>query len=280
MFHNPFNGVFEWVTVGDSGRLAANTCEDAVPTAFWRGFYNIGGGAAMRVVNHEYAAMSAAALGGDFRKTYLPHWVATRNFHGQWYADSDRLEALVPFRRETLDDFLRQMAASVPFAVKAISRLAPSLGRRRMQKLAEGPGGTLRWFAENDEPKIRAYFGSREAWEANPRAWEDFTFAQPSREPTCLDHGYDTGLADDRLTLADLRQAADYRGGALVAGGEDGPDAPAGWRCALSHDFAMSPRLKLRGGHCCPTCMVDPDTYDAQAARNPFFAQVWPDTDC
>ncbi|MFN3458468.1 MAG: NAD-dependent epimerase/dehydratase family protein, partial [Novosphingobium sp.] len=31
IFHNPFNGVFEWVTVGDSARLAANTCEDAVP---------------------------------------------------------------------------------------------------------------------------------------------------------------------------------------------------------------------------------------------------------
>ena len=33
--------------------------------------------------------------------------------------------------------------------------------------------------------------------------------------------------------------------------------------------------LYLRGGHWCPTCMIDQDGYAAQADRNPFFAQVW-----
>ena len=51
------------------------------------------------------------------------------------------------------------------------------------------------------------------------------------------------------------------------------------FRCALGHDFAITPRLYLQGGHWCPTCMVDQDSYDANKAANPFFAQVWPDGD-
>lgn len=281
IFHNPLNGVFEWATVGDSGRLAANTCEDTVPARFWRGFYNIGGGAAARLVNHEFAAMTASALGGgDYRDTYRPHWFATRNFHGQWYSDSDRLEELVPYRREVPADFVRAMAERVPFIVKAISRLAPSLGRKRLQKLAEGPGGTLNWMATNDEAHIKAFFGSRAAWEALPRDWAHFTYAQPSRTPSLLDHGFDTEKAEADWAADDLHQAARWRGNALLSGGEGGPDEAAQWRCALGHEFAMTPRLMLRGGHWCPTCMVDPESYAAQAAANPFFAQVWPDRDC
>jgi len=60
MFHSPFNDVFEWVTVGDAGRLAANVCEDGVPKEFWRAFYNISGGESMRVVNHEFANAMAS----------------------------------------------------------------------------------------------------------------------------------------------------------------------------------------------------------------------------
>jgi len=281
IFHNPFNGVFEWVTVGDSARLAANTCEDSVPESFWRGFYNIGGGAAMRVVNHQFAAIIAQALGGgNWQASYQPNWFATRNFHGQWYSDSDRLEELVPFRSENFEQFVPQMAAKVPFLVRLIGRLAPSLGRNRLEKLAKAPGGTLNWLVSNDDAHIRAYFGSRTAWEALPASWDKVDLAQPSRKPSLLDHGYDTEKREDYWTPADLQQAAEWRGAQLASGGEGGLDEPAHWCCALGHDFDMSPRLMLRGGHWCPTCMVDPDSYDAQAGANPFFAQVWPDIDC
>ncbi|NLR73304.1 hypothetical protein HGI47_20750 [Novosphingobium sp. ERN07] len=125
--------------MGDSARLAANTCEDAVPQAFWRQFYNIGGGETLRVVNHEFAQITARALGQkDAFASYRPHWFATRNFYGQWYADSDRLEALVPFRSETLEDWARDMVAGMPALVRLIARLFPGAGRARMEKLAKG----------------------------------------------------------------------------------------------------------------------------------------------
>ena len=281
IFHNPFNGVFEWVTVGDSGRLAANTCEDGVPDSFWRGFYNIGGGAAMRLVNHEFAGIMTSAMGaGDWRQSYQPNWFATRNFHGQWYSDSDRLETLIPFRSENWDDFVRSMAGEVPLIVRLIARFAPGVGRKRLEKLARAPGGPLYWLAQNDDAHLQAYFGSRAACEALPAVWDAVKLAQPSRQPSLLDHGYDTDRPEDNWTPADLRQAAAWRGAMLASGGDGGPDEAAHWHCALGHDFAMTPRLMLRGGNWCPTCMVDPDSYDAQARANPFFAQVWPDVDC
>ncbi len=279
IFHNPFNGVFEWVTVGDSARLAANSCEDAVPDGFWRDFYNIGGGAAMRLVNHEFARLTGEALGvADPFSSYRPNWSATRNFHGQWYADSDRLEAMVPFRRETMDDFARGVAASMPGVIKLLARLFPGAGRKRMEKLARGPGGTLNWIANDDRDHINAYFGSRDAWERLPTQWQDFTFRQPSRTVSLLDHGYDAALPIEACTTADLNSAAAFRGGSCLGEPRE-PDDLTPFRCALGHDFAMTARLYLKGGHWCPTCMIDHATYDANAGRNPFFAQVWPDND-
>ena len=279
IFHNPFNGVFEWVTVGDSARLAANTCEDTVPAEFWKQFYNIGGGEKLRVVNHEFGRITARALKQkDAFASYRPHWFATRNFHGQWYADSDRLEALVPFRSETLEDWARDMVAGMPAVVRLLARLFPGAGRKRLEKLAKGPGGTLNWIVNDDRQHIEAYFGSREAWEKLPRDWADFEFREPSREVSLLDHGFDTAKPEGDWTVADLGAAAEFRGGKYT-GDSCEPDSPARFRCALGHEFTMTPRLYLKGGHWCPVCMTDQSSYDANKKVNPFFAQVWPDND-
>ncbi|HUD90897.1 NAD-dependent epimerase/dehydratase family protein [Sphingobium sp.] len=271
MFHNPLNGVFEWSTANDSGRLMAAMCGDNLPAELWRGFYNIGGGATSRVVNHEFMA----AQMGNYRKVLKPHWFATRNFHGQWYADSDRLQALVPFREQSLWDYFREAPRHTPWIARTVPKLLPSAVGTRIEKLAQAPDGSLHWFANDNRAKIQAYFGSRAAWEAIPCDWDSFVYAQPSRQPTLLDHGYDEGRAPDSWRIDDLRQAAEYRGGRCLAGSFDGADTPVQWQSAAGHRFMMTPRLYLKGGHWCPTTMVAPSSYDAEAARNPFFAQVW-----
>lgn len=271
MFHNPLNGVFEWATANDSGRLMAAVCSDDVPEQFWRSFYNIGGGAASRVVNHEFLAKSAPR----YRDMLQPHWFATRNFHGQWYADSDRLEELVPFREQGINTYLAEAPRHMPRLVRAVSQHLPGLVSARIRKLAEGPGGSLNWFETNDEDRIRAYFGSRAAWQALPRDWTEFVPAWPSREPRLLAHGYDESRLPAEWRGSDLHDAAVFRGGKCHAGESDDPDTAVEWSCAHGHRFPMSPNLMLRGGHWCPTCMIHPEDYDDIARRNPFFAQVW-----
>ena len=184
----------------------------------------------------------------------------------------------MPFRSETLEDWARGMVASMPAPVRLIARWFPGAGRSRMEKLAKGPGGTLNWIANDDREHIEAYFGSREAWEKLPRHWADFQFREPSREVSLLDHGYNTDMPEGDWTATDLKGAAQFRGGSFQ-GDSCEPDQPAAFRCALGHDFTMTPRLYLKGGHWCPTCMVHQTSYDENKAANPFFAQVWPDMD-
>ena len=272
MFHNPLNGVFEWSTANDSGRLMAAMCGE-VPDELWRGFYNIGGGATSRVVNHEFMARSMP----NFRKVLKPHWFATRNFHGQWYADSDRLEALVPFREQSLQEWFEESPRHIPWIARTIPALLPGMVSKRIEQLAKGPDGSLEWFAKGNEAKIKTYFGSRAAWEAIPRDWDSFEFTQPTREPTLLDHGLDDSRAPEDWRIGDLQGAAEFRGGRCLSSSFDGPDVPVEWQSAAGHRFLMTPRLYLKGGHWCPTTMVDPASYDDEAARNPFFAQVWSD---
>ncbi|HWU13667.1 MAG TPA: NAD-dependent epimerase/dehydratase family protein, partial [Caulobacter sp.] len=212
MFHTPLNGVFEWSTAHDSGRLMAAVCGEAVPEAFWRGVYNIGGGAASRAVNHEFMRASMPR----FQSILKPHWFATRNFHGQWYADSDVLEALVPFRQQTLSDYFDLAPKHMPWLVRQVPKLLPGAVGKRVEKLARAPGGSLHWLQADETDKIAAFFGSRQAWEAIPRDWDRFAFDQPSKTPTLLDHGYDERRAPEDWTIADLRQAAEFRGGACL----------------------------------------------------------------
>ncbi|KQV64107.1 NAD(P)-dependent oxidoreductase [Caulobacter sp. Root343] len=273
MFHNPLNGVFEWSTAHDSGRLMAAVCGDDVPAEFWRGFYNIGGGAASRVVNHQFMARTMP----QYQSILQPHWFATRNFHGQWYADSDKLEALVPFRQQSLDDYFKAAPKHTPWVVRQFPKLFPGAVRKRIETLAKAPGGSLHWFEANETDKIRAYFGSREAWEAIPRDWDKFEFAKPSNAPTLLDHGYDETRAIEDLRLDDLRQAAEFRGGACLAQAYDGPDQAVSWRASDGQIFERTPRLYLKGGHWGPVRVGDTDADSQEAKRNPFFAQVWSD---
>jgi hypothetical protein len=250
-------------------------CEDGVPEDVWGSFFNIGGGEPMRLVNHEFHKTMFSAMGApDFRTILEPNWFATQNFHGQWYSDSDRLEALVPFRRETMADVRAQIARAVPFVAKAGLRLFPSAARKRIEHLAASKGGPLYWLAHGDAEHIDAYFGSREAWAKIP-GWDRYMLEQPSRTPTRLDHGYDEAKPVEAWTLSDYRIAAAFRGGTCQSGHDGAPYAPARWTCARGHEFSMTPNLLLRGGHWCPTCMVDQTTYDEVAARSPYFAQVW-----
>lgn len=147
-----------------------------------------------------------------------------------------------------------------------------------MERLARGPGGTLDWVARDDEQHLNAFFGSRELWEALPRSWNEFELREPSRSVTMLDHGHDTSQGIEHYSTAELKAAAAFRGGQFL-GNTHAPDSAAPFRCALGHDFNMTPRLYLKGGHWCPICMFDPNIYQINSEINPFFAQVWPDKD-
>jgi nucleoside-diphosphate-sugar epimerase len=275
-FHTTLDGVLEWITPKDSGRLLANICEDGVPEEFWGNIYNIGGGEPNRLTNLElFEKMLGAAGIKDFEEVLEPNWFALRNFHGQWFSDSDRLEAIVPYRQQTFDEYLEEQISRVPWYVKLGGAL-PNLVRRRFEKVARGPRGTLDWLTMGDLAHIKAYFGSFQLWQGI-KGWDSISRDRPPETGYQLDHGYDEGKSHFEFNLKDALEAARFRGGQCLSKMMKPGDwrSPLQWRCHAGHRFPASLNLILKGGHWCPVCTMDTASYRYMAERSPFFHQVW-----
>jgi len=309
MFHVPIRGVLEWATVEDSGRLLERVCRPEVPAEFWNNYYNIGSGAQYRLSNYEFECLLLDAIGCPKpEKIFNANWFTTRNFHGMWYIDGDKLENYLHFRANVpVKEYFAQMAKSptlpwgIKFAAKThIAKLFPHCVKVAMWFMANSKlHGTQWWIKKSDkgtkdegqramaEQRVHAYYGSLEAYKAIPD-WKHFDVSHNSETPQLMDHGYDERKNVDELTDVELQKAAAFRGGKYL-----GDDT---WQCAEGHIFKASRRLILLGGHWCPDCMpfpYDDETiknlkskiinhtsfrpwaWDAEARRNPFFAQLW-----
>lgn len=275
MTHSPFAGVMEWATAEDSARLLVGAASVDVPDEFWGGIYNIGGGEQWRVTNWQLQNLIARALGvPDIRRWYDRNWFALKNFHGQWYSDSDRLNELIPFRKDTVMDAMARAIQTVPSSVRSAGKVPPWIVKNLvMRPLTRKPRGTMAAVRAGRADEIAASFGSREAWEAIGD-WSTFTAPEPSRVPRLLDHGYDETKNPAHWSIADYTGAAEFRGGELLSTEVGSAATPLIWRCAFGHVFAGSPRLILTAGHWCPDCVRDAAGYELQAEANRHLAQV------
>ena len=284
MYHVPINGMLEWATVEDSGRLCAKVCNARVPETFWRRFYNISSGHDYRLTNYEFEEYLLSAIGmrgkDVVKKLFDPQWFTLQNFHGQWYTDADDLENILHFRANVpVKEYFKGIAKKAPFYYR-MSGMAPlNIVKKYMMRPIANTSlyGTQSWIDNGIRDRVTAYYGSIEAYNSIG-SWKDFKVEIPDKEhpENILDHGYDESKPFDSLTLADLKKAAEFRGGECLA--KKLPKdvyTPIKWKCACGHEFEMSQNLVLKGGHWCPDCLPMPWNYDAEAKVNPFFAQVW-----
>ncbi len=295
MFHVPIRGVLEWATVEDSGRLLEHICRDDVPSDFWNNYYNIGSGKDYRISNYEFECLLLEAIGCPRpEQIFNTKWFTTRNFHGMWYLDGDKLENYLHFRANIpVKEYFKQMAKadSIPPAIKfaaktKIAKLFPHCVKLAMRHLANFPEhGTQWWIKHNKEQRIHAYYGSLEVYKSIPD-WKHIDLSHNSEEAVILNHGYDEQKPKSLFTIEDMQQAAAYRGGKCISVEmkQGDWDTPLEWQCAEGHHFLASPRVVLLGGHWCPECMPwpykdepnpRPWQWDKIASENPFFAQLW-----
>ncbi len=313
MFHVPIRGVLEWATVEDSGRLLEHVCRPDVPADFWNRYYNIGSGAEYRISNYEFECLLLEAIGCPRpEKIFNTNWFTTRNFHGMWYIDGDKLEEYLHFRANIpVKEYFAEMAKSnkvpamIRFAGKTkIAKLFPHVVKLAMRAMAnKAVHGTQTWIKglkssdasvrSISEQRVAAYYGSLEKYKAIP-TWKHFDVSHNSEEAVVMNHGYDESKPMSEFTLEDMQKAAAFRGGkclttleSLKVGTLEGfPlwDTLLEWECAEGHRFTATPRLVLLGGHWCLECFpypyadVDnprPWDWDSEAKRNPFFAQLW-----
>uniref|UniRef100_UPI00405619C1 NAD-dependent epimerase/dehydratase family protein n=1 Tax=Alistipes sp. TaxID=1872444 RepID=UPI00405619C1 len=281
MFHVPIRGVLEWATVEDSGRLLANVCGDDVPEEFWCKFYHIGSGAEYRLTNYDFECYLLKSINCPApEKIFDVKWFATHNFHGQYYLDSDKLEKYLHFRANVpVAEYFSQMASTLPKFYK-LAKIAPAFVIKPFMRMIASDKifGTLGWLKTGNEQRIKAYFGSREERE-KIGSWAEMRDIHLAGEEKAerLSHGYDESKPLAELDIEDMRQAAAFRGGKCLSETMTKGDLATKleWECAFGHHFEASPALVLLGGHWCEECMPAPWRFDEEAARNPFFAQVW-----
>lgn len=275
-FHQPLNNHIEWVSAKDSGRLLANICFKDLPKHFWRKVYNIGGGESYRLTAYQLMQKLLNLMNVKIQDIYNPNMFALRNFHGQFYLDSDKLNGYLNFRSQSLKDIMQGIKDKLPFYMKLLKYLPKKVVKKHMIKESLKNANTpLYWAKHNDKAKIKAYFGSIKDWNSIDN-WHTFNhIIDPPH--IILNHGYDETKKNREFVIEDMQKAAEYRGGKCLSLTMVRGDlyTKLKWLCSEGHEFKASPYLVLKAGHWCSKCIQSPWNFDQQAKQNDFLAQVW-----
>jgi nucleoside-diphosphate-sugar epimerase len=140
MFHMPPATSIEVCHTEDTGRAfsaAARTGEAEGRT------FDIGGGAACRTTFRDYLDRMFRLFGLGSSRFLPDEAFATGGFHCGWYADSDEAEALLRFRRKSIEDYYREVKEETRYLRALAALVAPAL---RRSLLAASP------FLRRDRP--------------------------------------------------------------------------------------------------------------------------------
>lgn len=298
MFHTVLNAPLEWVSSRDSGYLIKRILErdnhGEIPN-FWKNVYNIGAGRKGMETGYDTFREGFALIGGSAEKFFQPDWLASRNFHGLWFLDGDELERYFQYQRDGVEEYWKEIGRR--HKIFALAKFVPAklIKVFLFQRLLKHPNSPRRWIQDGDQARIQAYFGGEESVKALPKKWSETKLIakgdfgnydvlrdreQAYKSGKYLSHGYDDQKPMEELTIADMREAAIFRGGkclsATMKKGEIYENLQ--WQCAEGHIFDASPMTVLRAGHWCPKCAPAPWNFDQLCKKNPYYAQVWYDS--
>jgi len=264
MFHQPLDTHIELITSQDAGYGLVQTIE--APDDFYGRVYNMGGGPSCRVVFKDYLDRMMKLFGlGDYRRFMELNWFATRNFHCCWYEDSNVLNEYLGHWRQSLEDHYRQVEASIPWYLKYGARIAPPFVVKAFMKRMAEP---LHWIKNNDVEKIKAFFGSREAWEDIPD-WKHYQYIEGESKESG-----EMPIDFKNFTLGEVAEMARRRGGQCLSNTYTVPGTKLRWKCAFGHEWEATPVL-IRAGHWCPECAPPPWDYDTKAKADPLLGQYY-----
>lgn len=302
MFHTCFNTPLEWVTARDSGRLIVKIVEKDVVgecEVFWKKVWNIGGGHPNRLTGFDTFDEGFRLIGGTGEEYLKPTWHSVRNFHGLWFYDSDSLNDVFDFQRDTTVDYWKDIL--VRHKYYTLAKLLPkSLIRRvAIQRLLIDDNAPRKWILSGQSGKVKAYFGAFDNILCLPEKWSEYPLLSKGQVPggdidyealrdkskvtkdMLLSHGYDEEKADSDLDIEDMKMAAEFRGGKCLSDSMVRGDlyTPLTWQCHDGHVFTASPYTVIKAGHWCDQCyQLNVWDFDRQSKHNPFYAQVWYDT--
>lgn len=241
MFHTNLNSPLEWVSARDSGILIRRIVErDSAGgiDAFWNKVYNIGGGMRGRQTGYDTFRVGFSVMGGSTESFFRPSWLASRNFHGVWLADSDVLENLFGYQHDGVEEIWKEIGKRHRI-YRLASCIPPALiSGTFFRRLLAHPNSPMRWKKDKDAARVFAFYGKEEP----PADWKDVKLMakgdfgdydalrdekRAAAEGKLLSHGFDDRKPPEEWTAADCAEAAKFRGGSFDETSFAGAYAPA-----------------------------------------------------
>lgn len=151
MFHMPLNTKMEIASSHDTGHAFALTLNHL--DELNNQIFNLGGGPLCRT---DYQAfLSRMLMGYGFNPRHLSkRCFATKNFHCGYYADSDILNNILHFQKDSLESYLDSVALKTPRLLKLFNHLFSKIILNYMQNKSDPYQALL----NNDVDAIKHYF--------------------------------------------------------------------------------------------------------------------------
>jgi hypothetical protein len=285
MFHQPINSYMENNTSRDAGRGLVNCLEIPDDSDFWRKAYNMAGGPSCRMIYYDFLNRTMELNGvGKIDDVTDRKWFALRNFHMQYYEDTDVLNEYIHNWGDSIEDYMEVLVENQPKSLKFVSKLTKKSKKfkkivqkatyKKLKKMALDKTGTLYWYENKKDMRITSFYIDYETFESIPDWGVDMPVMDPETKWERLDHGYDE--SNKKLNIMDLKGAGKFRGGECLSSDWEGDlYTTLKWKCAFGHEFTAKPYTVIKAGHWCSECLAPPWNYDEIAKKNPFFAQVW-----
>lgn len=298
MFHTCFNAPLEWSTGRDSGRLMANIIRRDIKGElneqnFWKKCFNLGS-EKNRITGYETLDKGFRLIGGSVEDFFETNYNSTRNFHGLWFSDGQKLEELFHYQRESADDFWAHVLRTHRYY--ALGNLVPKKLVKKLviDRLLSDKNAPAYWKAHGDHARMMAYFGGEAAYANIPRSWDDFPLLCKGKSPdgeidydklrktdTPIDYGFDFSKSDDQIDIEDLRTVASAHGGKLLSEefrtGE--MYSHLHWETQDGEVFTARPYTVLRCGHWYHISYREYAwDFDRLSKKDRIFASLWLDS--
>ncbi len=298
MFHTCFNAPLEWVTAHDSGVLINNILKKDRDTdlskVFWHRCFNIGGGEVNCKTGYDVLNDGFNIIGGGVKDFFRPNFNATRNFHGMWFYDSDKLEELFHYQSQSTADFWREFLESHGYF--KMGKIVPKSLIRKLaiERLFRDKNAPKYWVKHKQDARVQAFFGGYKKYEAIGTDWSKFnllienraengekiSFSDINKKASAklIDYGFD--IDKGVITLEDLKNVAKMHGGELLSEDFSGDlYQKLKWKNSDNVEFVANPYTVLCAGHWFNRLYTENRwDFDRLAKTDKIFAQVWYDS--
>ena len=302
MFHTCFNAPLEWVTAHDSGVLIANILrkdiEENLTDNFWRKCFNIGGGIKNCITGYETLNDGFKIIGGSAKNFFKPYYNATRNFHGMWFYDSEKLNDLFSYQSQTTSDYWKEISDS--HKIYKLGKFVPKsmISTFAIKRLFSNKNSPAYWVKHNDEARIKAYFNSREQYNKLGKDWSkfnllvenkdeqgrqiDYNLLKTKSKDKLINYYYDIDNYEN-ITLKDLQNVAQAHGGKLLSKNYSGNlQDKLEWETQDGEKFIARAYTVMKAGHWYnPIYVENVWDFDRLSKKDKLFSQIWYDShDC